>query len=230
MMAAIRRVLKECYRHGLMSRADLERAIDLEPIRGRGIPPGRALDTREVETLMSAAGEGSVAARNRAILAMLYGCRLRSVEITRLLFRDLDQEEREVVVRGKGSKDRRVPIPDGAGVYLDNWIDYRGRRHGPLFCTARSIRRIMLQPISPDAVYRVVVVLVEAAGIERAPPTTTFDEPSSRNSSSGRDRTGQSVQRIPFPWLTARGGPFCGRSSRGNAEQRCSERRSILFY
>ncbi len=170
MMAAVRRVLKECYRHGLMSRDDLERAIDLEPIRGRGIPPGRALDAREVEMLMSAAGDGPVAARNRAILALLYGCGLRSVEITRLLFRDLDQEEREVVVRGKGSKDRRVPIPDGAGVHLDNWVDYRGRRHGPLFCTARSIRRMTLQPISPDAVYRVVVDLVEAAGIERATP------------------------------------------------------------
>ena len=143
---------------------------DLEPIRGKSVPPGRALEEEEIQKLIDAAGANPASIRNRAIIALLYGCGLRSVEAARLLLRDLDPADGEVRVRGKGSKWRLVPVPAGVWPHMNAWLHQRGSRHGPLFCTARSIRRMALQPISPDVVYRVVTDLAIKAEIEKATP------------------------------------------------------------
>jgi len=170
MMAAVRRVLKECYRLELITRDQYERATDLDPIRGSSEPPGRALEEAEVQELMAVAGTNSIGIRNQAIVALLFGCGLRSVEISRLLLRDLEKGDGEILVRGKGRKQRRVPVPIGALPYLNAWLEERGNRHGPLFCSSQSLRKMALCQISPDVAYQVVTDLARKAGIEKATP------------------------------------------------------------
>ena len=72
---------------------------------------------RLVEAVDLSSAEGH---RNRAMLEMLYGSGLRVSELTGLRLSDIYREEGYLLVRGKGSKQRLVPISPEA----DKWFGY----------------------------------------------------------------------------------------------------------
>jgi integrase/recombinase XerD len=63
--------------------------------------------------------------RNRAIIEVLFSCGLRVSELVTLKWSQRYIEERYVRVRGKGSKERLVPISDRALHELDNYMPWR---------------------------------------------------------------------------------------------------------
>lgn len=50
--------------------------------------------------------------RNRVIFELLYGCGLRVSELTAIKINDIDYVKKEILIHGKGSKDRIVPVHD----------------------------------------------------------------------------------------------------------------------
>ena len=64
--------------------------------------------------------------RDRAILEMLYGCGIRVSELAGLNLADLDLNERWIRVRGKGRKERQVPVPGKSAESLLGWLKERG--------------------------------------------------------------------------------------------------------
>ena len=60
--------------------------------------------------------------RNKAIFELLYGCGLRAQELIDLKLNNIDYLNRTVLVRGKGSKDRLVPVHDTAINMLKQYI------------------------------------------------------------------------------------------------------------
>jgi integrase/recombinase XerC len=64
-------------------------------------------------------------ARDRAIFELLYGCGVRVSELAGLDLDDLDRAEGWIRVRGKGRKERQVPLPGKAAEALDRYIDER---------------------------------------------------------------------------------------------------------
>jgi len=99
--------------------------------------------------------ERAVALRDRAILELLYGSGLRVSEVTSLRRDDLDLDGARVLVRGKGSKERRVPVSDDAVLAVRAWLA-DGRVHlaadagGPLFLNRKH------KPMSPRDVRAMV--------------------------------------------------------------------------
>jgi integrase/recombinase XerC len=90
--------------------------------------------------------------RDRAIFELLYGCGLRVSELAGLNLEDLDRSERWLRVRGKGRKERQVPMPGKAAEALEHYLAERpvvreepavflNHRRGRL--TARGIRGIV---------------------------------------------------------------------------------------
>ena len=63
--------------------------------------------------------------RNRAILEMLYGSGLRVSELTGLRLSDMYREEGYMLIRGKGSKQRLVPISPEAEKWFCYWMEDR---------------------------------------------------------------------------------------------------------
>lgn len=64
-------------------------------------------------------------ARDRAILELLYGCGLRVSEAAGLNLDDLDRAQGWLRVRGKGRKERQVPLPGKAAETLTRYLDER---------------------------------------------------------------------------------------------------------
>jgi integrase/recombinase XerD len=71
----------------------------------------RVLTRDEVQRLLAQPqGQGALALRDRALLELMYACGLRASEAVGLELRDLDLEEGLLCARGKGSKERIVPV------------------------------------------------------------------------------------------------------------------------
>src|SRR5262249_56574407 len=63
--------------------------------------------------------------RDRAIFELLYGCGLRVSELVGLNLEDLDRGERWLRVRGKGRKERQVPVAGKAAEALERYLAER---------------------------------------------------------------------------------------------------------
>jgi site-specific recombinase XerD len=93
----------------------------LAPRRPRRLPdaPGQ----REVEeTLATLDGSGALALRNHALVELVYSAGLRSAEAVTLELRDVDFEQELVHVRGKGGKERAVPLGEEAAYWLARYL------------------------------------------------------------------------------------------------------------
>ena len=67
-------------------------------------------------------------ARDKAILELLYGCGIRNSELTGLNLKDIYWAQEVILVRGKGKKQRYVPLGDAAAEALRGYLAERSAR------------------------------------------------------------------------------------------------------
>jgi len=93
----------------------------LGPRRGHRLPDAPKLS--EIEALLEQVdGDSPLAVRNRALLELAYSGGLRSAEIVALDVVDVDFERESVHVRGKGGKERVVPLGEDAAHHLGRYL------------------------------------------------------------------------------------------------------------
>ena len=93
----------------------------LAPRRGRRLPETPRAE--EVEAALEAlAGDGPLALRNRALVELVYSAGLRSAEAVGLDLADVDFEQEQLHVRGKGGKERAVPLGEEAAHWLARYL------------------------------------------------------------------------------------------------------------
>jgi site-specific recombinase XerD len=91
--------------------------LSLAPRRPRRLPDAPKLD--EVDALLEAlAVDGPLGLRNRALVELVYSAGLRSAEAVSIALADVDFEQEAVRVRGKGGKERVVPLGEEAAYRL----------------------------------------------------------------------------------------------------------------
>jgi site-specific recombinase XerD len=96
-------------------------AAALGPRRGRRLP--EAPKRSEIETLLEVVeGDSPLALRNRALLELLYSAGLRSAEVVSLDLGDVDFDREAVHVRGKGGKERVVPLGEEAAHHVAHYL------------------------------------------------------------------------------------------------------------
>jgi site-specific recombinase XerD len=94
----------------------------LGPRRGRRLPDAPRRDAVDKE-LASLEGEGPLKLRNRALIELVYSAGLRSAEAVGLDLADVDFEQELVHVRrGKGGKDRVVPLGEEAAHWVARYL------------------------------------------------------------------------------------------------------------
>jgi integrase/recombinase XerC len=169
--------------------------VDVNPARAVGSPRlprtlPAYLDRSQADTLMklavTRAGSGNFTdVRNLAMLELFYSSGLRLSELRGIDLGDMDLVSQQVKVRGKGKKERIVPLGDHAQRALRNYLVKRDAQlsklggakagklaRGAVFLSSRGTR------ISPRAVQHAIVTLLgtvdEGAGLSTHSLRHTF--------------------------------------------------------
>jgi len=153
-LAALRGVLKEAWRLGLMEAADYQRAVDLPGVRSGTLPRGRALAPGELRALFAVCADGTPAGvRDAALLAVLYGGGLRRTEVVSGDMSDYLPEIGALTVRhGKGDKTRIVYLTGGAQEAMAAWLPVRGYDVGALFFPINKGGRVTARRMTDQAI------------------------------------------------------------------------------
>lgn len=133
--AALRSYFSWCRRRGLVGEDPARRLS--APAAGGRLPT--VLTHAELARLIDGLPEAPAATRDRdtpdwegsrddAVLELLYAAGLRVSELCGLDLGDLDLRRRTVLVRGKGNKERSLPLHDRCTRALERWLsEHRGR-------------------------------------------------------------------------------------------------------
>jgi site-specific recombinase XerD len=93
----------------------------LAPRRPRRLPVApKAVEVDEL--LHGVERDGPLGLRNRALIELVYSAGLRSAEAVRLDLQDIDFDQELVHVRGKGGKERAVPLGEEAAFRLGRYL------------------------------------------------------------------------------------------------------------
>ena len=115
----------------------------LAPRRPRRLPD--APKQQEIETELERFGsDDPLAIRNRALAELVYSAGLRSQEAVDLNLGDVEFDQEAVRVRGKGGKERVVPLGEEAAYWVGLWLRERPKlargAQDALFISARGRR------------------------------------------------------------------------------------------
>lgn len=101
-------------------------------------------------------------ARALAILALLFDCGCRCVEVSRLRVEDYDADNRTIKLIGKARHERDVPVPTSAAQFIDAYLDTVTRQAGPLI---RS-REVPTQGLAAKTISHYFRGWAKAAGVK----------------------------------------------------------------
>jgi integrase/recombinase XerD len=123
-LAAVRGLHRFATEEGLLG---MDAAREVRPTRAPARLP-KALTRDEVTRLLDVAalGEGALGTRDAALLELLYGTGARISELVALDVDDLDPDQAVVRLRGKGGKERIVPVGSAARRAVEAYL-VRGR-------------------------------------------------------------------------------------------------------
>lgn len=134
------------------------------PAQTRRLP--KAIPYADVLRLLQTPGDDPIGLRDRALLELLYGTGARISEAIGLDLDDLDLVGLSVLLRGKGSKERRVPVGSYAASAVEAYL-VRGRPR--LSLQGRGTPRLFLNsrgaPLSRQSAWAVVSEAAETAGL-----------------------------------------------------------------
>jgi integrase/recombinase XerD len=164
-IVAVRGLHRFALREGLVE-VDVAREVR-PPAPPRRLP--KAVSVEEVAALLDGAsvGDGVLAIRDRALLEVLYGTGARISEAVGLTGDDVDLESRTVSLKGKGGKQRRVPL----GSYAVRAVDDYLVRARPALADAAAVpsTRLFLNarggPLSRQSAWAVLRLAAERAGL-----------------------------------------------------------------
>lgn len=143
--------------------------LDLDtPAMGRKLP--EVLSVEEIDDMSACAGADTwLGLRNRAIVEVLYGSGLRVSELCDMQMRNINFDEGLVIVEGKGSKQRLVPLSDAAidairtyrAAFNSSGVTIKRGSEGTVFYSKRgtALTRVM--------VFYIIRDLAACAGIEK---------------------------------------------------------------
>ena len=173
MLSALRCVLRNAWRLGLMDHETYARAVDVENVKAKTLPRGRAVAQEELRELFKVCAEDRSRAgrRDAAMLAVLYGGGLRRAELCGLDLGDFDAEGCSLTVRsGKGRRDRTVYLTLQVCRFLQEWTRERGSELGALFCPVSSAGQVRATRMRGESLWYILRRRQGQAGVQGVTP------------------------------------------------------------
>ena len=169
------RVIEACSNLGFLD--EDERRLAIPPARGHSMPRmatrERTLTENEVRALLSACDldNSAAAGRDALMISLAYSGGLKTVDLINLTLDSLsfDQKKGQVAIcfRPPGTKRvRKSLLRNEDLISLEDWLEIRGRKPGPLFCQIKlRTRQIEYKRISAAAMREVCDRRAEQAGV-----------------------------------------------------------------
>jgi len=165
LVASLRSLLRFCYLQGHTARQLAPAVPAAAGWRGGALP--RGVEAGQVSRLLRSCDRRTVMGRrDYAILVLLSRLGLRVGEVAALTLDDVDWRHGEIVIRGKGGRRERLPLPADAGQALAGYLS-----GGRPALAGRLLFLRVLAPrdgLSPTGIATVVRAACDRAGLPRA--------------------------------------------------------------
>ncbi len=139
-ISTLRRFFGFLHQEGL--RADDPSRYLIQPGRGQRLP--KTLSHAEIDRLFACIDDrienrpGPISIRLKALFELLYGSGLRATELVTLDVQAIVPGRRYAIVRGKGGKERMVPVSSRALDAVGNWVAMRPKGTRWLFPSGKA--------------------------------------------------------------------------------------------
>ena len=127
----------------------------------------KVLDVDEVDRLLSVIDTSKpLGIRDRALYELIYSCGLRISEASGLLLSNVHLDEKTLIVRGKGNKERMIPFGTAAKEWLTRWIFevrpgiVKNNNVNEVFVNARG------KPLSRKGIWKNFQEMEQKSGVE----------------------------------------------------------------
>lgn len=155
-LSALRSFFKLLCRERILEKSPIQRIAT--PKLGRKLP--RYLFTEQMEKLLRAPDCNTLlGARDQVILELLYGSGLRVSELAGLRVKDIDAGSPLIRVRGKGNKERLVPLTRLALEAIQGYLAMREDQEEALLLNYQGT------PLSTRSIRRILDKLAQEAGL-----------------------------------------------------------------
>ena len=173
-LSAMRSLVAEARRGGMLSSEDAAALIDIPNIKQAGTRLGNWLTREQAKELLAVPDRSTLKGkRDYVILALLVGCALRRTELAELEVETIQQREGRWVLadlEGKGRRIRTVAVPIWVKNGIDAWTSAAGVKDGRLLrpiLKGGKVRKVKGESLSDWAVWSVVEQSAKQIGIER---------------------------------------------------------------
>jgi len=173
-LGAVRRLAYEAGDCGLLS-ADLAAGIRrVKGVKKLGVRLGNWLTAEQGQALWQAPDRQRLKGkRDRALLALMLACGLRSHEVVALTLDHLQQREEHwaiVDLLGKGGHVRTVPVPDWVRNELGEWLAAAAIDRGRLFRRVSKAGTTWGEGMTEKAVWHIVKEAARCVGVPKLAP------------------------------------------------------------
>ena len=136
----------------------------------RGLHLPKVLSVQEVERLLDEANLGTLDGyRDKTMLELLYATGMRVSELVNVPVKNVDMKMQYVIVMGKGSKERMLPLGRTALHYLEHYLSVVRPQllHGKPDAAAELFVTGWGGPMTRERFYEIIVAYGKSAGISK---------------------------------------------------------------
>ena len=134
-LCAIRQTVKHAFMKKQMSHENYDRIRLVNNLKAKKVNSNRVLNSEEIRNFLDICDDNSFAGlRDATLFLTLISCGLRRAEAVAIDAEHLDINNREIIITGKGNKERRVWFPEFTADYIREYLKaLRGTDRGSLF-------------------------------------------------------------------------------------------------
>lgn len=172
-LAAVRGVMQSAFHLNLLKADQLLHIQSVKRLPYRPKFNGRSLNQHECKKLIQhCVRDKSVKGiRDAALLGVMLTTGLRRNEIRGINLTNIDHTQHELTVTcSKTHSDRVCPITKSIEKRLRSWLKIRSNTDGALFCPILKNEKVVLRPLSTQAIYTIVQQRGEVAGLGKLTP------------------------------------------------------------
>jgi site-specific recombinase XerD len=173
-MSAIRKLAAEAADNGLLAPELAAGIARVKSAKSVGIRAGNWLSARQAQSLLNAPDITTARGlRDRAILAVLFGCGLRRSEVAALTFAHVQQrDDRWCIVDlvGKHGRVRTVPMPNWVKVAINAWTTAAMLAEGHVFRPLNRADRVSGEGLGEKVVWQMLRQYADSTGVPGIAP------------------------------------------------------------